>query len=211
MQEFLQQNLARNCLHPLFRRVPPSLLSLGPAFSHHRDVKAASVQLVPDTKPRGTSCLALQKPCPRRAQPTLFRCSCASSDFRRKKGLWSGKPWIRRCLCLQSGKPWREREEQGTLAGSLFCSRRLRAQVIYLTWNQNLRQPSYSYSLDTYGRNFRNLQMFQQLTFHQKNGQHMILERSQTIVIILDKLLLKISRGFALACPPPNPDEALPA
>ena len=39
----------------------------------------------------------------------------------------------------------------------------------------------------------------------------MILERSQTIVIILDKLLLKISRGFALACPPPNPDEALPA
>jgi len=32
VQEFLQQNLARNCLHPLFRRVPPSLLSLGPAF-----------------------------------------------------------------------------------------------------------------------------------------------------------------------------------
>ena len=88
--------------------------------------------------------------------PVLARRNCALL-FIKDKGEYKEK-----------AKAEREREGQGTLAGSLSCSRRLRAQVIYLTWNQNLRQPSYSYSPDTYGRNFRNLQMFQQLTFHQK-------------------------------------------
>ena len=84
-----------------------------PGFSHHRDVKAASVQLVPDTKPRGTSCLALQKPCPRRAQPTLFRCSCASSDFRRKKGLWRGSHGFEgACACNLESHGEREKNKE---------------------------------------------------------------------------------------------------